>query len=61
MCECDKSEIDAFGKCISAHDRKVINDIVADLEQIKIETQRKNYKADFALDIAIDIINDNLS
>ena len=33
--------IDDFAKCLSEHDRQVINDIVADLEQLKIENQRK--------------------
>ena len=53
--------IDDFEKWLSEHDRQVINDIVADLEQLKIENQRKNYKAEFALDIAIEIISGKLN
>ena len=33
--------IDDFAKCLSKHDRQVINDIIEDLEQLKIENQRK--------------------
>ena len=33
-----------------------VEKVVADLEQLKIEAEKKNYKRDFALDVAIEIV-----
>ena len=45
--------VDEINRIPTAYDKE---EVVAKLEQLKIEAMRKNYKRDILLDIAIDIV-----
>lgn len=62
---CENATLNNFYRLAHEHVIDVVNvqktaydteKVVADLEQLKVETKKNNYKADFALDIAIDIV-----